>query len=251
MTSPDRLAIEIQDRNYLRERISPHPKDHLYLCLSDLLLALEKVRSDKPQQILDYGCGGSPYRFLFPNAEYKRADYLQTDAYDLDYALNEDSRVSERDESFDLILSTQVAEHVKSPQTYFSECYRLLKPQGRLICSTHGYFPDHGCPYDFQRWTSEGLVRDLTNVGFEIGEIYKLTTGSRAFFSIFDVSLSSLRLPRSTITGVSFLAAIKIFSFFRPTIYRQLDRLRESERVVIDNENKHTFYIGLMAVGTK
>jgi hypothetical protein len=58
-------------------------------------------------------------------------------------------------------------------------------------------------------------------------------------------------LPRSTITGVSFLAAIKIFSFFRPTIYRQLDRLRESERVVIDNENKHTFYIGLMAVGTK
>src|SRR6187431_2690649 len=99
----------IQDKDYLRERLEPRSGDPDYIHLSDLLMALEEFRTDEAITILDYGCGGSPYRSLFPNAEYKRADFVEMD--DLDYVIGGDSRVDERDSTFDLILSTQVAEH--------------------------------------------------------------------------------------------------------------------------------------------
>jgi SAM-dependent methyltransferase len=244
MTANSELATLIHGNEYLRERLSPCPNDHFYLCLSDLLLALRRF-------ILDYGCGGSPYRSLFPNADYKRADYLQAGGDSLDYILSEDSRVPERDERFDLVLSTQVAEHLGHPDVYFSECSRLLKPEGRLICSTHGYFPDHGCPHDFQRWTGDGITRDLKKAGFEVEQILKLTSGSRAFFSIVDFLLADLRFSRVTPLGLSLFALSKIFRFTRSNIYRSLDSLRGRERVVDVGSDNSSFYIGLMAIGKK
>lgn len=251
MTTNDKIVEVFQSNDYLRERIDPQPKDYFYLSLSDLLLALNQLKTDEPVKILDYGSGGSPYKHLFPNADYLRADYLVGENNSLDYILNEDSQVDEEDASFEFVLSTQVVEHVRNPQAYFSECHRLLKPGGKLICSTHGYFPDHGCPFDFQRWTAEGLTRDLTLAGFEIENVYKLTTGARALFSTLDFTLHSLNFPRSTIIGISTFILTKFFAFFRAGIYRQLDKLRENERVVLDKNNEHSFYIGLFAVAVK
>ena len=241
----------IHEDDYLRQRIDPKPNDFFYLSLSDLNIALSKFRIDGEIDLLDYGSGGSPYRLYFPKARYKRADYLQASGDRLDYVLNQDSEVSEKDESFDQILSTQVAEHLSNPRKYFSECFRLLRPKGRLICSTHGYFPDHGCPFDFQRWTAEGLARDLRDAGFEVEEMYKLTTGSRAFFSILDFSMHDLRFARNSILGLSVFVLSKLFGMVRSIIYRKLDTIRIDERMVIDKDDQHRFYIGLLAVATK
>src|SRR5262249_48561646 len=124
------------------------------------------------------GCGGSPYRSLFPNAEYLRADF--TGVFDLDYVIGEHSKIDEADEIFDLILSTQVTEHVEDAPSYFAESYRLLKRGGRFVCTTHGTYPDHACPYDFQRWTADGLKRDIAAAGFTVTQGIKLTTNGRA-----------------------------------------------------------------------
>ena len=140
------LGEHIRDNEYLRERLYPQEEDFTYLHLADLRMALEAVRTDLPITILDYGCGGSPYRSLFPNAIYKRADYLQDGIDRLDYVLSEDSRVKESDNEFDFILSTQVLEHVGSPAIYLAECFRLLKPGGTLYITTHGTYPDHALP---------------------------------------------------------------------------------------------------------
>src|SRR5262249_49528624 len=145
----DSLATTIQTEYYLRQRMEPWPGDSLYLHLADLRMAIEGLRSDEPLVILDYGSGGLPYRSLFPPADYGRADFLQADSDQLDYVLDAYSRVQQESQTFDLILSTQVAEHVTDPAIYFAECFRLLKPGGRLYCTTHGTFEDHGVPYDF------------------------------------------------------------------------------------------------------
>ncbi len=43
------------------------------------------------------------------------------------------------------------------PGLYLSECFRVLRPGGQLLLSTHGVFPYHPDPVDLWRWTCEGL----------------------------------------------------------------------------------------------
>ncbi|MGE5608629.1 MAG: class I SAM-dependent methyltransferase [Bacillota bacterium] len=46
-----------------------------------------------------------------------------------------------REEPFDLVISTEVVEHLYAPRPYVRGCFSALKPGGRFICSTpyHGY----------------------------------------------------------------------------------------------------------------
>jgi len=43
---------------------------------------------------------------------------------------------------FDLVVSTEVVEHLYDPREWARGCFKALKPGGRLICTTpyHGYF---------------------------------------------------------------------------------------------------------------
>src|SRR5438309_6241751 len=140
---------------YIRERIEPAPGDPHYLPLSDLLLGLKTLMPRDITRVLDYGCGGSPYRRLFGTCTYHRAD-LAGDL-DVDFEYGPDSRLPAELADYDGVLSSQVLEHVLSPASYLAEAYRVLKPGGHLLLSTHGLFEDHACPYDYWRWTAYGL----------------------------------------------------------------------------------------------
>jgi SAM-dependent methyltransferase len=185
---------------------------------------------------------------LFPNADYKRADF--GDLADLDYVIGMDSRVEEKDETFDLILSTQVAEHALAPIMYFKECFRLLRPGGWLICTTHGTYPDHGCPFDFQRWTADGLARDLTAIGFELDRMQKLTTNVRALMYLTQKFSGWVESP-STATD-------SVFRVFRSAMHRSpkmwqkmSDKAFPNNRIVEARDEGHELYLGLVAVGQR
>jgi 2-polyprenyl-6-hydroxyphenyl methylase/3-demethylubiquinone-9 3-methyltransferase len=47
-----------------------------------------------------------------------------------------------REEPFDLVISTEVVEHLYAPLDWAKGCFKALKPGGRFICTTpyHGYF---------------------------------------------------------------------------------------------------------------
>jgi len=168
----------LADAAYNRSRLTPNAADAGDFALADLRAALERVRSDERLRVLDYGCGGSPYRSLFPNADYRRADCV--DVPGLDYVFGDDEKIAAPDGCFDLVLSTQVLEHVRHPQWYLREAHRLLKPGGRIVVSTHGIFEEHGAPIDFRRWTLEGLFCELEDAGFAREQGCKLTCGPRA-----------------------------------------------------------------------
>jgi SAM-dependent methyltransferase len=74
-----------------------------------------------------------------------------------------------------------VLEHVEAPSLYLSECWRVLRPGGRLLLSTHGVFMYHPDPDDYWRWTCAGLQRVVRAAGFEIerfeGIVGPLATG--------------------------------------------------------------------------
>ncbi len=187
MAAPDsfHLAEQLDASDYTRQRMDPRPDDQFYLHLLDLRQALDACGTSEAVQLLDFGCGGSPYRGLFPNATYHRADYVPMP--DLQFQVTPEGTLPAVAESaYDVILSTQVLEHVPTPQTYLAEALRVLKPGGTLVLSTHGTFPDHGCPFDFWRWTADGLAAELTRAGFSKPTILRLTSGPRAVVFLFD-----------------------------------------------------------------
>jgi SAM-dependent methyltransferase len=122
-------------------------------------------------RVLDYGCADQPYRWLFgPGVEYVGADLGGNESADVTIA--SDGSVPLPGGQFDLILSTQVLEHVAEPDRYISECYRLLKPGGSLVITTHGIMYYHPDPDDYWRWTSAGLTRLLANAGMSNIEVH-------------------------------------------------------------------------------
>ena len=118
-------------------------------------------------RLLDYGCAELPYRHFFSaSADYAGADLPGNPQAEI--VLAEDGTVPVGDESFDAVLSTQVLEHVRDPELYLSECFRVLRPGGRMMLSTHGIFVFHPDPVDYWRWTCSGLERIIKQAGFGV-----------------------------------------------------------------------------------
>lgn len=119
--------------------------------------------------LIDYGCADVPYRDFFgPDVNYVAADITGNPDATLD--LRQDGTIPVDDGSFDALMSTQVLEHVLDPQTYIAEAYRVLRPGGRMLLSTHGVFIYHPDPVDYWRWTGAGLRSIVERAGFEVVE---------------------------------------------------------------------------------
>lgn len=117
--------------------------------------------------VIDYGCADVPYRHFFePDVNYVAADLAGNPSATL--ALNGDGSIPVASATFDVVMSTQVLEHVADPQLYLLEAHRVLRPGGEILLSTHGVFVYHPDPVDYWRWTGAGLQRALTIAGFEI-----------------------------------------------------------------------------------
>jgi SAM-dependent methyltransferase len=197
----DKLSRVLEADDYIMERLHPRRNTSFYLHLVDLREAIDLFATSQGIRILDYGCGGSPYRSLFPNSDYVRADF--TPCKGLDFLLPSDSSIPVPDSSFDMVLSTQVLEHVQEPSHYIAECFRVLKPRGFLVLTTHGLFEDHGCPFDFQRWTADGLRLLLQRTGFYVKQTKKLTCGPRALCFFINQGFRHLRGPTSSLFGLA------------------------------------------------
>lgn len=245
------LATTLATDEYTRVRLNPSPSDYLYLHLADLRDAVGMAGKRRYTRILDFGCGGSPYRSLFPCEVYHRADFVKVAG--IDFTVSEDSLVPEAQSGdYDLVLSTQVLEHLSSPTNYLQETMRVLKPGGTLVITTHGTFPEHGVPYDYQRWTSDGLSRLVIQTGFENIQIFKMTTGPRAVMQLAEdywvQFREAARGPKSI-----FWKLLDRF-FVSQTAMRNLwmdKHFPECRLTEAKAENDHSLYIGLYLTATK
>jgi SAM-dependent methyltransferase len=85
------------------------------------------------------------------------------------------------DETFDVVLCTQVLEHDPEPVRTIEEVHRVLADGGILILSTHGVWFKHG-EADFWRWTDAGLKRimspfrevEIRNCGGQYSALFQL-----------------------------------------------------------------------------
>ncbi len=143
--------------------------------------------------LVDFGCGEMPYQPLFEEAGVK---YIGADLHGnmrADIEISEDGRMEYASNTCDVVLSSQVLEHVFDPEVYLSECFRILRPGGRLFLSTHGYWKFHPDPNDFWRWTSQGLRHIVNAAGFEVERQKGLIGRGAAGIHLFqDATLESV-----------------------------------------------------------
>jgi SAM-dependent methyltransferase len=244
------MIQELSDTEYLRQRISPVHGDRDYLHLSDLLLGLKALIPRTVTRVLDYGCGGSPYRHLFGPCTYDRADLAGGPALNFEYGA--DSHLPCEASGYDCVLSSQVLEHVVSPDVYLAECYRVLKPNGFLLLSTHGLYEDHACPDDFWRWTAYGLQRLIEEAGFEIDRLVKLTTGPRAAMFLVERELHRLRFDgRGLYTHLLKQGARIVRRGGARRRHEACDASFPQHRMVDVDQNGHDMYIALALVARR
>lgn len=130
---------------------------------------VEYLSSHVSGQTLDYGAGTAKYRSIVEphSSKYVAFDMVASSNVDI---VGDVLMPPFHDESFNTIICTQVLEHVEKPWIVASQIRRILKKDGIAIVSAPFVFPYHADPYDFFRYTRQGLESLFKNEGFEIVE---------------------------------------------------------------------------------
>jgi SAM-dependent methyltransferase len=236
--------MDLGEASYLKQRLTPQPGELLYLHLSDLLIALKGLIPKKLSMVLDYGSGGSPYRPLFGKCTYHRADLVGGSKLDFEYGL--DAKLPPELSGYDCVLSTQVLEHVDAPGAYLEECYRVLRPGGCLILTTHGLYEDHACPYDYWRWTIYGLKRLVENSGLKVETARKLTTGPRSAVFLAEREFHRLRFGAAGMYGKLLSLGVRtVRRLGSRRLHKTCDISFAANRVVDIDEPGHNTYVAI------
>jgi SAM-dependent methyltransferase len=118
---------------------------------------------------LDIGAQTGPYRAYFPHR-------VAVDLYPAPgvQVIGDAQALGFVDCAFDVVVCTEMLEHVPEPQRAIDEMRRVLKPDGVLLLTTRFLFPIHDAPHDYFRFTKYGLRHLLRK--FDIVELREETS---------------------------------------------------------------------------
>ena len=86
-------------------------------------------------------------------------------------------------ETMDLVVMSEVLEHIPDPRDVLNEVFRVLKPGGRATITIPFMYRIHGDPEDYGRYTEWYWKKYLPPIGFEIKHLQRQ---GRFFTVIFD-----------------------------------------------------------------
>lgn len=105
----------------------------------------------------DFNIGSYDLDVVCVNCRAEKGTDVVADAADLPF----------RDNSFDVVLCSEVLEHVPKPRKVLSESYRVLRPGGSLLVCVPFLYHIHGDPQDYGRYTDHFWREALGELGFE------------------------------------------------------------------------------------
>ncbi len=98
--------------------------------------------------------------------------------------------------SADVVVLSNVVEHIPTTESFFRECKRILVPGGHLVGTVPWMTPVHQEPHDYNRYTTYQLERMLTSAGFSTIEITPLGSAIDAYDTIELKTFDYLRQKR-------------------------------------------------------
>tara|TARA_Y100001933_G_C19001117_1_gene564699 strand:+ start:1185 stop:1907 length:723 start_codon:yes stop_codon:yes gene_type:complete len=208
-----------------RLRIKPAIYDYCWLLTRPAVQTLRKLDaitdSGPETRILDIGCGEKPFRELFGKSNcYIGVDLRASSQADIYADLNQPLPI--KSNSADIIICSEVLEHVENPNQLIKEMSRCLTPNGVIYISCPFAYPIHGQPFDYQRLTSYYFTKTLARCGLKIKELK--VSNSLLTTSLFQACLiiEVLPVPRlckglviALINSVSTIVDTLLFAIFR------------------------------------
>lgn len=203
----DNHPMRMASRGSVNPRLRPsrsNPRYYGLVALRDAITAATdrhlrpRVTTCRSITAVDLGCGTLPYRPLFDEVvdRYIGADLAANPNADV-HIDPQTGHVDLPGASCDLVISTQVLEHVESPVDYLREARRLVKPDGLLMLSTHGYWKYHPDPTDYWRWTGAGLCKLIESQGWSVIDRTGMLGFAAAAAGLMQDALVA-RMPRIT-----------------------------------------------------
>jgi len=130
--------------------------------------------------------------------------------------------------AFDIVISTEMLEHVFDWKIVIDNLKRILKPGGTMIITTRSYgFPYHGYPFDFWRYEPEDMkhifadfvIQDLhyDTVGF--GVWLKAKKPSEWQPSKLDYALYSVAIGKKSAFPVNITFSRKVLLTLQDALY--------------------------------
>jgi SAM-dependent methyltransferase len=194
------------------ERRDPARTTSSYLTLREITRSLIAARDrylEDGARVLDVGCGVQPYYPIFAEAASVYDGNDVEPGPRIKYVSPVES-LDVPDASYDLVLCTQVLEHVRYPQKALSEIARVLAPSGHVFLTAPAVYPFHPHPTDYWRWTQQGfdaLIEDIP--GLELVELVPHGGSGSAVAIIVNTSIREAgRATHLSWLGAPLIAAI-------------------------------------------
>ena len=181
--------------------------------------------------VLDAGAGDQRHKKYFSKAKYESADIceLERDYGDITYNCDLSS-IPVEDERFDMVICTQVLEHVPNPEAVLLELHRVLKKNGTLWLTAPLFYEEHEKPYDFYRYTQFGYKELLKRTNFELNRIewlegYFMTLSYQLRFAYKYIPLNYKSYGASLfgLLFVPFMFALKVSFYFLSYLFARMD----------------------------
>ncbi len=192
------------------------------------------------QIVLDAGAGECKYRVYFPHTSYIALDFLCGDNR-WDYRRvdigGDVINIPLKANTVDMVINTQVLEHVSEPAKTIQEFYRVLKPGGRLFLTTPQGWYEHQIPHDYFRYTSYGLRHLFHKAGFQV-DFIKPMGGYFRYIAYRLIFLPKVLFWQRNRVSRIFLFPLELFFYaffvgFMPPILNLLDFLDKDRRCTL------------------
>ncbi len=135
---------------------------------------------------LDFGCGIKPYQQLFSTEEYVGVE-IESEIKDPGVVYYDGKTLPFENDTFDSILCSQVFEHIPNLDEIITEIHRILKPGGYVLLTAPFVYPEHLKPFDFRRFTQNGIQMFMESHGFSILKCHKSGNFSEAIAQMQNV----------------------------------------------------------------
>lgn len=175
--------------------------------------------------VLNIGCGSDQYGRYFPNRT--TVDIVARPGARVDIIGDAHNLHQISDASFDVLLCTEVLEHLHTPDKAISEFWRILRPGGTLLLTTRFIFPLHDVPGDYYRYTKYGLRYLLRD--FAIEELQEETTTVEALAVLYQRIGFQCETLRARPFKLFWFLAARILMLFSRILTREFGDIRHGQ----------------------